>query len=91
MHFERKPQGHEQRKELGHLLSLAEITRRYLFGTMDVNEYLALERQLTPYFSEYPVATEAEIESNRQAIINKKLQTTAEEKNDKHRDDGKKA
>ncbi len=90
MNFERKPQGHEQRKELGHLLSLAEITRRYLFGAMDVNEYLALERQLTPYFSEYPVATEAEIESNRQTIINQ-LQTTSEEKNDKYRDDGKKA
>jgi hypothetical protein len=46
-----------QNQETEQHISLAELSRQYLFGEVGVDEYFALERQLTPQFGETAVTT----------------------------------
>ncbi len=71
--LEKEPQSQKQEQETEQQLSLAELSRQYLNGKVGLDEYLALERQMTPRFGEAAVATlaiEEEIKSTILAALN---------------------
>jgi hypothetical protein len=71
MSHEEEPQNPQQKTD--EPISLAELSRQYLHGAVAVEEYLAMERQLTPRFGETPVASVAileEIKSSTKVPLN---------------------
>lgn len=56
---------HTQQEQGKEVSSLAELSRQYLYGHVGVEEYLALEKRLTPHFNESSMAAIATEEKNK--------------------------
>jgi hypothetical protein len=56
-------------RETSRQLSLAELSRQYLYGNVGIEEYLAIERQLTPHYFDEALKVRISIEQ-----INSKTQ-----------------
>ena len=73
MNPKKEPPSQKPEQETEQPLSLAELSRQYLNGQVGLDQYLALERQMTPRFGEAAVATiaiEEEIKSSKLATKN---------------------
>ncbi len=57
MSLNKESQNNKQDKQDKPISSLAELSRQYLYGNVDVEAYLALEKQLTPRFSKSTITT----------------------------------